>query len=137
VNEFKSLAKALQLGEDASLASVCERLTHVTIVQKGEKDRVSNGPHSLEVTLEGMPRRCGGQGDLTAGLITSLWTWSHLPHAEKEIASFSHPASVLCAYTGCYITRLCAQGAFAKHKRSVLASHLIEELPSVVNSVFP
>ncbi len=107
------------------------------MLQKGGTDRVSDGTHRLEMADAGMPRRCGGQGDLTAGLVTSLWTWAHLPHAEAAADSLPHSPAVLCAYTACYVTRQCAAAAFEKHGRSVLASHLIEELPGVIRKTYP
>lgn len=70
---------------------------NVTIVQKGQTDKISDGntgkgwlhsgwlfsllmhsvPVVVECTEEGSPRRCGGQGDITSGSIGTFLSWAH------------------------------------------------------------
>ena len=49
----------------------------VAILQKGEIDRVAEGDLLGRVTNNGAPRRCGGQGDVVAGVMGVMNLWSH------------------------------------------------------------
>ena len=46
-------------------------------------------------------------------------------------------APLLAAYTGCLLTRRFAKAAFAKHKRSMTAPDLIEEIGGVFEEFCP
>ncbi|XP_039082610.1 ATP-dependent (S)-NAD(P)H-hydrate dehydratase isoform X3 [Hyaena hyaena] len=60
-----------------------QALGNVTVVQKGERDVISDGEHVLECAHEGSGRRCGGQGDLLAGALGVLLHWALLPGPKK------------------------------------------------------
>lgn len=37
------------------------------LLSKGQVDVITDGQHTLVVTADGSPRRCGGQGDILTG----------------------------------------------------------------------
>lgn len=103
VHWWLSTAAASQLTEWAPVS--INRMGNVTIVQKGQTDKISDGrigTHHLvldrglrwpprraaanrdrpgaavvECTETGSPRRCGGQGDITSGSIGTFLSWAH------------------------------------------------------------
>ncbi|XP_044106036.1 ATP-dependent (S)-NAD(P)H-hydrate dehydratase isoform X2 [Neovison vison] len=58
-------------------------LGNVTVVQKGERDVISDGEQVLECVQEGSGRRCGGQGDLLSGALGVLVHWALRAGPEK------------------------------------------------------
>ncbi|ETV76601.1 YjeF family domain-containing protein, variant 3 [Aphanomyces astaci] len=70
---------------------VAAALGHVTVLQKGKIDVISDGYTTVEQPSRGIPRRCGGQGDqpTTQGVtfaascpvVGSIWGFA--PHASK------------------------------------------------------
>ena len=47
----------------------------VTIIQKGMKDYISNGEHTLVSDGEGGLKRSGGQGDTLTGSLATFLAW--------------------------------------------------------------
>jgi ATP-dependent NAD(P)H-hydrate dehydratase len=86
VVEFGRLTKALgvdeqvnaateQAGETAKVEALARALGGVMIVQKGQKDFLSDGRVTLSVDLEGGRKRSGGQGDTLTGSIATFLGW--------------------------------------------------------------
>lgn len=48
----------------------------MVIVKKGQFDIIANGIDSYIVKNKSSPKRCGGQGDLLAGLISTYSFWA-------------------------------------------------------------
>ena len=48
----------------------------MTILRKGEVDLVSSGRDVYALLFEGSPRRCGGQGDILAGITAVNIHWA-------------------------------------------------------------
>ena len=69
-------------------------LDGVTIVRKGKIDSISNGCLQADCTLEGLFRRCCGQGDVLACAIGTFNYWSNL-NSTKLPDSFKSYATVL------------------------------------------
>lgn len=65
--------------KDVDPSSLAEKLATklggVTILQKGEEDRITNGEEILINKEEGSVRRCGGQGDVLSGLVGTFLAW--------------------------------------------------------------
>jgi ATP-dependent NAD(P)H-hydrate dehydratase len=131
--EYQRLCKAVGCAEDTSIMELSKKMGNVTIVQKGEVDRISDGRIVVECTEEGSPRRCGGQGDITSGSIGTFLSWAH---AYKEKESLKYPPNVLAGYAGCLMTRGVSRVGFAKKGRSVLVSDMIEEIGHVFVNAF-
>lgn len=75
--EYRRLCVSVGCPEDGTkIEELCEKFGGVTIVQKGEQDVISNGQITITCDEQGSPRRCGGQGDLTAGFLGALLFWA-------------------------------------------------------------
>ena len=48
----------------------------------------------------------------------------------------SLPAPILASYSACHLIKLCSQTAFEKHKRSMVASDMLSELPHIFDQLF-
>lgn len=84
VAEFGRLTKALgvdelvqKMGSDETkkVEELAKALDGVMVLQKGRRDRLSNGVVTLEVDLEGGRKRSGGQGDTLTGSIATFLGW--------------------------------------------------------------
>jgi len=135
---------------------LANRLGGVTVCRKGFVDVISDGKIATVCSRRGMTRRCGGQGDLLAGM-TAVWlNWALVAQAKQNekqsnmsegletrselgrdpnFEKFS--PTILAAFGGCYLTRSVAEEAFNKHYRSTLTSDLLGELPRIMQEKFP
>jgi ATP-dependent NAD(P)H-hydrate dehydratase len=104
------------------------------IVQKGETDLIACGSLPvLRCADHGSPRRCGGQGDVLAGLTTTFAAW-----AIAKARGDGEPAQMQqAALAACLVTRRAARLAFAARKRSMVAGDLIEHVGEVVEELAP
>lgn len=96
---------------------------NVCIVRKGAVDIISDGQHVAVVDLKGSPRRCGGQGDVLAGITGVFSAW----------ASNLGTSPVIAAAGACMVLRRAAELAFLKTKRSTTTIEIISELPRVLD----
>ncbi|CAK7288924.1 ATP-dependent (S)-NAD(P)H-hydrate dehydratase [Vulpes lagopus] len=110
-----------------------QALGNVTVVQKGERDVISDGEQVLECTQEGSSRRCGGQGDLLSGTLGVLVHWAL--HAAPEKTNGSSPL-LLAALGACSLTRQCSLQAFQKHGRSTTTTDMIAEIGPAFSRLF-
>ncbi|KAJ3167177.1 hypothetical protein HDU88_002514 [Geranomyces variabilis] len=149
VNEFKRLCEALKVpfedkDKDTAAQNLSKALGNVTILQKGGKDIISNGHEVIECSAEGSPRRCGGQGDLLSGACATFLAWGK----NYQAKAWDHPADpvldkefetrlpLVAAWAACLLARSCSKAAFAKHRRAMTTSDLIEQIGPVFQSVF-
>ncbi|XP_004577672.4 ATP-dependent (S)-NAD(P)H-hydrate dehydratase isoform X1 [Ochotona princeps] len=137
--EFSRLHEAVLGGpvdsEDraGSVLRLSQALGNVTVVQKGERDVISDGQQVLVCSHEGSGRRCGGQGDLLSGSLGVLVHWALLAGPEKT--NGSNPL-LLAALGACTLTRQCNRQAFQKHGRSTTTTDLIAEVGSAFRELF-
>lgn len=86
VVEFGRLTKSLGVdeqvkaaaeneGETAKVEALAKALGGVMVLQKGAKDRLSDGKTTLTMDLEGGKKRSGGQGDTLTGSIATFLGW--------------------------------------------------------------
>ncbi|KAI1846841.1 hypothetical protein JX265_004811 [Neoarthrinium moseri] len=145
VVEFGRLQKALKIepgsgkSETAQVEALSRALGGVAIVQKGGKDMISNGDHTMVVDLEGGLKRSGGQGDTLTGSIATFLGWRQAyldglwDHGgkldEKELLG-------LAAFGGAAITREASRQAFKKKGRSLQASDLTDEVHGAFLTLF-
>ncbi|KAL1965977.1 hypothetical protein VTN77DRAFT_4917 [Rasamsonia byssochlamydoides] len=175
VVEFSRLAKALgvdipsqadvqkgakQLSEDeqtSKASEACEKLAQalggVTIIQKGQRDIISNGITSLVCDIPGGLKRSGGQGDTLTGSLGTFLAWRSAYHegvwdtgetpsekvaqskaeVQAELEDKSKKMSptttlLLVAFAGSSLTRDCSRRAFKAKGRSLQASDLTDEV---------
>ncbi|XP_042313420.1 ATP-dependent (S)-NAD(P)H-hydrate dehydratase isoform X3 [Sceloporus undulatus] len=115
------------------LLRLCQVLGNLTIVQKGERDLISDGEKVLVCSHEGSSRRCGGQGDLLSGSLGVLAHWAFLAGPEKT--NGQNPFLV-AAFGACSLTRQCNNQAFQKGGRSMTTSDMILEIGAAFNKLF-
>ena len=123
VVEFERLCKALDVreaegkgekGEDEveteRVKALAKSLKGVTIIQKGQKDYISNGTTTLACDLEGGRKRSGGQGDTLTGAIATFLAWrkAYLDKLWDSSGERLSPAESvgLAAFGGSAITRV-------------------------------
>jgi len=139
-NEFKRLIEALLPGGNAdpadprTLTALYGRLEGPVIIQKGETDRIVDSEGIVEVCTEGSPRRCGGQGDLLAGMSGVFVHWARATNTPRPILR-----GVQCA---AIVTRHCSRRTFAKFGRAMTAQDMISEVPkaledSMMEALYP
>ncbi|XP_053168586.1 ATP-dependent (S)-NAD(P)H-hydrate dehydratase isoform X2 [Hemicordylus capensis] len=110
-----------------------QALGNLTIVQKGERDLISDGEKVLVCSHEGSSRRCGGQGDLLSGSLGVLAHWAFIAGPEKT--NGQNPFLV-AAFGACSLTRQCNNQAFQKFGRSMTASDMVLEIGAAFNKLF-
>ncbi|XP_061482609.1 ATP-dependent (S)-NAD(P)H-hydrate dehydratase isoform X1 [Rhineura floridana] len=115
------------------LLRLSQVLGNLTIVQKGERDLISDGEKVLVCSHEGSSRRCGGQGDLLSGSLGVLAHWAFLAGPEKT--NGQNPFLV-AAFGACSLTRQCNNQAFQKCGRSMTASDMVLEIGAAFNKLF-
>lgn len=130
--------------ENEAAVKLATALGGVTIVQKGAVDRITNGKGDVLIdSVEGSPRRCGGQGDLLSGSIATFLAWASgyqdgVGRDEREtkdkIPVEKH--TLLAAYAGSVVTRHTSRETFKKLKRSMQANDMIAEIGNTYETLF-
>ncbi|KAF3043316.1 hypothetical protein E8E11_008791 [Didymella keratinophila] len=136
VVEFGRLAKAKGVDvNEGDPAELCSKLSKafggVTIIQKGSKDYISNGDHTLVSEGEGGLKRSGGQGDTLTGSLATLLAYRAAYHNkiwDHDNSMERSETLALAAYGGSVITRECSRLAFKEKGRSLQASDLTEHV---------
>lgn len=135
VVEFGRLADAMGIDTKGDPEKLCEELAKAyggpTIIQKGAKDYISNGTHTLVSDGEGGAKRSGGQGDTLTGSLGTLLAyrrayldkiWDHEGDLDESMTL------ALAAYGGSAITRECSRLAFKEKGRSLQAGDLTDNV---------
>nr|XP_045370720.1 ATP-dependent (S)-NAD(P)H-hydrate dehydratase isoform X2 [Camelus bactrianus] len=137
--EFSRLSEAV-LGDPldgqdrrGAVLRLSQALGNVTVVQKGERDVISDGKQVLECSQEGSGRRCGGQGDLLSASLGVLVHWA-LQAGPERTDGFS--PLLVAAFGACTLTRQCSHQAFQKHGRSTTTTDMIAEVGPAVSRLF-
>ncbi|XP_042636625.1 ATP-dependent (S)-NAD(P)H-hydrate dehydratase [Orycteropus afer afer] len=110
-----------------------QALGNLTVIQKGERDVISDGEQVLVCSQEGSNRRCGGQGDLLSGSLGVLVHWALLAGSEKT--NGLNPFLV-AAFGACSLTRQCNSQAFQKYGRSMTTTDMIAEVGTAFKKLF-
>lgn len=98
----------------------------VTILCKDHEDEIISNGKSVKVSGGGSGRRCGGQGDLLGGSLSTFLTWALEKGLEPTVACFA----------ACRLVRDCNAKAFAKLGRSMTATDMIHEIHEVFQDNF-
>ncbi|XP_063709562.1 ATP-dependent (S)-NAD(P)H-hydrate dehydratase [Culicoides brevitarsis] len=113
------------------LHSVIEKLgSGVTVLEKGPKDIIYDTTlnNKFECAAGGSGRRCGGQGDLLAGVLSTFYFWAI---DAKDPA----PADVAC-FAASMLAKTCNELAFRKKGRSMTTSDMVEEIHNAFETHF-
>lgn len=143
VVEFGRLAEKMGVDvKGADPTKVCEELAKAfggpTIIQKGAKDYISNGKHTLVSEGEGGLKRSGGQGDTLTGSLGTLLAYrrAYLDKLWDHDGSLDEAETLaLAAYGGSAITRECSRLAFKERGRSLQAGDLTDHVHDAFLSV--
>lgn len=143
VVEFGRLAEAMGVNvKEGDPSEMCSKLSKayggVTIIQKGAKDYISNGKHTLVSDGEGGLKRSGGQGDTLTGSLATLLAYraAYLEKLWEHDGSLSASETLaLCAFGGSAITRECSKLAFAEKGRSLQAGDLTDHVHTAFMNV--
>jgi ATP-dependent NAD(P)H-hydrate dehydratase len=102
------------------VSQLARALGGVVVVRKGPSDVISDGNTAVIVSGSGSARRCGGQGDVLAGVLGQFLSWT-MP---------SDPArgGVLAAYAACSLTRGANRLAYRDHGRGMVTPDMIGRL---------
>mmetsp|Transcript_65390 Transcript_65390/g.80049 ORF Transcript_65390/g.80049 Transcript_65390/m.80049 type:complete len:382 (-) Transcript_65390:16-1161(-) len=124
-------------------------LNNITILRKGAIDLICNDNQFIILCKPYILRRCGGQGDILAGLCGLFLDWT-LKYYTKSINNNSidneskdntetniNNIGIISAFGGAYLLREFADEAFKTYKRSTLTSNMIDVIPSVMEREFP
>ena len=116
-----------------AVKKLAQKLEYITIVKKGYVDIISDGHEVILNEAEGMPKRCGGIGDLLSGTIGTFAYW-----CDKMTSENCEPKNsnmIACYASGVFIKE-CSKRAFSKFHRSVLAVDIIEQISDVFFEMF-
>ncbi|CAO3629030.1 unnamed protein product [Cunninghamella blakesleeana] len=142
VVEFKRLCESMNIevlndNKGTSAKQLSSALGGVTIVQKGPSDIIANEDHLFISNNLGGLKRMGGQGDILSGIIATFLAWGK--GYEEDLWEHNHDIqskdiSAYASWCACTIVREASSLAFEKYKRSVLTSHMLEEIGNSYNS---
>lgn len=122
--------------QDEALKLLAQRLSGPTILLKGKIDRITDGRTILHVSEPGGLKRCGGQGDILTGSLSTFLAWASVYQSgagveekkkdTKRIDEARLP--LLAAYGASTIMRTVSNLGFQTHKRALLAHDLLDQV---------
>jgi len=115
-----------------AVSDLAQALGHVTVIHKGAHDVISDGHVTENCHSGGSPRRCGGQGDLLAGILATFLNWSHAPGVELSGLS----PCVVAAWGACRLARDCAAHTFALQGRSMTTQDLVSSIQAQFHRLY-
>ena len=130
--EYKRLCTALNVNQTVSCKEIAQLLGGVTIVQKGQFDVISNGNVTVECHQIGSTRRCGGQGDLLSGSLTTFMSWVNQRETKEEREN-----DMICGcLAACCLVKECSKKAFEINHRGMVAGDMIQFVPEMFYQLF-
>lgn len=137
--------RAWTRGEEEQVAggharALAEALGGPVVVQKGAADRIGAPGCEEEAVCAtpGCPRRCGGQGDVLAGLVGTFLSWAERGAAEERPGAVEGlPPRVAAALGACHLARRAGRQAFRRHKRATTAPHMLAEVGAAMEEDVP
>ena len=119
--EEDALANAQRLAPE-----VARRIgARTTLVVKGPADVISDGTRTLVCDATGSPRRCGGQGDVLAGLLLTFKVWAAAAAGPLNDSAAGGVAEMACTFAACEVARRSAAAAFKDQRRGMLAGDVL------------
>lgn len=115
----------------------CSTDLDVTILAKGVIDIISSGINGKDMVTDsslGSNRRCGGQGDILAGLTGVYLHWIHQANERSALDKIEHP-TVVAGYLAAVTTRLCNKLAHKEHRNGMLTSDMIDKIPIALDTL--
>lgn len=130
VREFNLLCSAFSVQPEAkdSPTILSSKLDGALIFCKGRIDRIAFGSDVVEVSSEGSPRRCGGQGDIICGILAAFIIW-----AQK--LSMDRHKRLNTAVNASIMMRELAKYTFEVHGRGFLTGDLLANIHTVMREL--
>lgn len=129
--------KTLSDLEVEELVRQCSTDLNVTILAKGMIDITSNGRSGAVMLTDpslGSNRRCGGQGDILAGLAGTYIHWIHQANVKEGSVKIENPA-VMAGHLAAVTTRICNELAYKERRNGMLASDMIDKIPIALDNM--
>lgn len=120
-----------------SVKILASALGGVTIIRKGQVDVISDGRRTVSCSRPGGLRRCGGQGDILAGIAGTLAGWNFGPLSgyeqieklrKREGHRFACSRTLIAAWGACNLTREASHRAYEEHHRGTTTPHILEHI---------
>lgn len=117
--DIEEILNKYSSGEEITEFPTSYAFPHFKLLVKGTQDIVIGKDRSFIVRSEGGKKRCGGMGDILAGVasVTSLWDYEYGPALASRIV------------------RLATRAAYEKEGRGLTAPSVIKELSQVVKNI--
>ena len=103
------------------------------VCKKGIVDIISDGVHSYFVSLDGSLKRCGGQGDILAGVSGAFMNYASNLQDDVEDP---RERAVLAVVAASIVTRGAAKVAFDSKKIAVTTLDILEALPGHIAGLY-
>ena len=110
--------------DPAAVSELAKALGHITVLHKGSHDLISDGWTVELCHSAGSPRRCGGQGDLLAGLLATFLSWAFRTTSKDSSESLGSPMLV-ASWGACRLARACAATAFGAAGRGMTTQDMV------------
>ena len=138
------------------VGELARALGNLTVIHKGAHDVISDGKYTEDCHTGGSPRRCGGQGDILAGMVATFSTWAFSSHhhpvkhqlgnlSKHELGNLSKPnninpddpgPAVLAGWAACTLSRGCAAMAYNQQGRGATAVDIISQVQIEFSRIF-
>lgn len=133
VVEFKRLCEAagvkMNEGDQTELAGkLATALDHVTVLQKGKEDIISNGEHTTICDEKGGLKRSGGQGDILSGTVGTFLAWASVQEADKANAGDVAHATLAAALGAATVTRTTSRLVYESMGRALQTSDCLAKV---------
>ncbi|KAG4306354.1 hypothetical protein PORY_000342 [Pneumocystis oryctolagi] len=138
-SEFSRLCHTFNIDDNSSCEYLASKLSGVMIIKKGMIDYISDGKQTLKVDIKSSSKRCGGQGDILAGILSTFLAWrkaylENLWSHDKTLDE--HESLVLAAFGAAYATRYCSYLAFTHKKRAMRAVDILDFIGETYQLLF-
>eukprot|EP00195_Chlamydomonas_chlamydogama_P005937 CAMPEP_0202906992 /NCGR_PEP_ID=MMETSP1392-20130828/40940_1 /ASSEMBLY_ACC=CAM_ASM_000868 /TAXON_ID=225041 /ORGANISM="Chlamydomonas chlamydogama, Strain SAG 11-48b" /LENGTH=324 /DNA_ID=CAMNT_0049595709 /DNA_START=146 /DNA_END=1120 /DNA_ORIENTATION=+ len=107
------------------------------LISKGPTDIITDGQCSITCSVTAALKRCGGQGDVLAGVVATLMSWSNKSARASPPGDGipDHPFTV-AAYAGCSLMRAASFQAFHVAERAMVAGDVVRSVRPAFKQVF-
>lgn len=100
--------------------------------KKGIIDIISDGITSYYVSIDGSDKRCGGQGDIFSGVISTFVKFqNNLSCIQSE-----SERTILSVVAASIVTRSSARRGYLKKKIGLTSPDILEEIPYFLAEVY-
>lgn len=141
VVEFKRLQDSvgLKTHDEHDVTTLAQAFKGVTILQKGQVDRISNGSETLVSDIQGGLKRVGGQGDTLSGSLATFLAWkkAYQDNLWEHSGELSEDKLMtIAAFGASSITRKTSRLAYEAKGRAMLTSDLAKHLGDAYTDLF-